>query len=414
MKFKIQTANLIIAMVMVVGVFLSISNESNAQGVPYKVGDRGPAGGWVFYDKGNSSNGWRYLEAAPVDQSDGAAWVDNNIMSSCCLFPAFYTNIFFNGRITGARGTAIGTGKSNTMAIVKSWTGEHPATELCLAYRGGGKNDWFLPSRDELNLMYVNLKTRGVGNFSDKLYWSSSEYYVSSNQTFSRLSTGYDWDMSKANGNNAWYQSFYNGYNSFTDSGEDLGWRNRNTRSKGKACSVRAIRAFDGFSEQTINMVESVASEIELTNRDLLLDVDYSGYDTLAKLKAKNPDITFSQIKYPGDNKGRTQFKTVLGQFPITTEATFTFNSKGRLGNVIIKKKGAALNVYEPLVEKYTQIYGNPKSSTPFTTDLRQNASFATCSFENDKRDTLLLLVIPFDDNNVPSILLVENWKDKY
>lgn len=155
-------------------------------------------------------------------------------------------------------------------------------------------------------------------------------------------------------------------------------------------------------------------SDIKLPKGELLLDVDYSGYDTLAKLKAKNPGITFSQIKYPGDNKGRTQFKTVLGQSPITTEATFTFNSKGRLGNVIIKKKGAALNVYEPLVEKYTQIYGNPKSSTPFTTDLRQNASFATCSFEDDKKDTLLLLTIPLDGINVPSILLVENWKDKY
>jgi hypothetical protein len=161
------------------------------------------------------------------------------------------------------------------------------------------------------------------------------------------------------------------------------------------------------------NKEESVASEIDVTNSDLPLDVDYSGYDTLTKLKAKNPDITFSQIKYPYENKGRTQFKTVLGQSPITTEATFTFNSKGRLVNVIIKKKGAALDVYEPLVEKYTQIYGNPKSSTPFTTDLRQNASFATCSWENEERDTLLLLIIPLDGYSVPSIKLVENWKDK-
>ena len=35
----------------------------------YKVGDRGPSGGWVFYDKGKSTDGWRYLETAPGDIS---------------------------------------------------------------------------------------------------------------------------------------------------------------------------------------------------------------------------------------------------------------------------------------------------------------------------------------------------------
>ncbi|MBI4473882.1 MAG: glycoside hydrolase family 127 protein, partial [Acidobacteria bacterium] len=38
-------------------------------------GDTGPAGGYIFYKNGNpSSDGWRYLEAAPFDQSAGAKW----------------------------------------------------------------------------------------------------------------------------------------------------------------------------------------------------------------------------------------------------------------------------------------------------------------------------------------------------
>jgi hypothetical protein len=41
----------------------------------YKVGDFGPGGGWIFYDKGKISNGWRYLEAAPVDMEfAGIEW----------------------------------------------------------------------------------------------------------------------------------------------------------------------------------------------------------------------------------------------------------------------------------------------------------------------------------------------------
>jgi len=39
----------------------------------YKIGDRGPAGGFVFYDKGDYSDGWRYLEVAPNDLGE-AEW----------------------------------------------------------------------------------------------------------------------------------------------------------------------------------------------------------------------------------------------------------------------------------------------------------------------------------------------------
>ena len=63
----------------------------------YAPGDTGPAGGFIFFVNPNyATDGWRYLEAAPFDQSAGAKW-------GC-----------FRTAIAGARGTAVGTGRQNT------------------------------------------------------------------------------------------------------------------------------------------------------------------------------------------------------------------------------------------------------------------------------------------------------------
>jgi TolB-like protein len=126
----------------------------------YKVGDKGPAGGWIFYDKGNNSGGWRYLEPAPKD-SAAAQWGAD-------------------GYDVGKTGTEVGTGKGNTQLIVVYLrrTGEtERAAQLCDALMVNGFDDWFLPSKDELNLMYRNLwEKAALGGFNNKAsYWSSSQ-----------------------------------------------------------------------------------------------------------------------------------------------------------------------------------------------------------------------------------------------
>ena len=122
-----------------------------------KIGKSGPGGGIVFFDKGNSSGGWRYLEAALEDQSTGIQWYNEKNIE------------------TGATGTEIGTGRLNTQKIIKAQGNGMYAAIVCTNYKGGGKNDWFLPSKDELNLMYTRLKAAGIGKFSNRHYWSSSE-----------------------------------------------------------------------------------------------------------------------------------------------------------------------------------------------------------------------------------------------
>jgi hypothetical protein len=123
----------------------------------YKIGDTGPAGGIIFYDKGNNSNGWRYLEAAPASTEFKAPW------------GADKANI--NTDID------IGSGKRNTEIIVQYlWdNGQNGAALLCDELSVNGFNDWFLPSKGELNLMYIRLKLKALGNFRQDWYWSSSK-----------------------------------------------------------------------------------------------------------------------------------------------------------------------------------------------------------------------------------------------
>ncbi len=120
------------------------------------VGGKGPAGGFVFYDKGNYSDGWRYLEAAPKDQSTNIVWWNGS-----------YKDIRTN--------TAVGSGKSNTDAIIAAQGSGNYAATLCKNLSIGGFSDWFLPSKDELGLMYTNLKKAGLGGFSGSWLWSSSQ-----------------------------------------------------------------------------------------------------------------------------------------------------------------------------------------------------------------------------------------------
>jgi hypothetical protein len=131
----------------------------------YKIGERGPAGGWIFYDKGKYKDGWRYLEAAPVEKEFlRVEWG------------------LYKTKIWGT-GTSVGTGKQNTRLIIDALqeSGESgKAAQLCAALDVNGYKDWFLPSKDELDLMYKNLKAKELGEFSmdwiTNSYWSSSQY----------------------------------------------------------------------------------------------------------------------------------------------------------------------------------------------------------------------------------------------
>ena len=72
----------------------------------------------------------------------------------------------YSTAISGADGTAIGTGKQNTIDIVNAGcTNTATAAIYCSGLTSDGYSDWWLPSKDELNKLY--LKKVVVGGFSN-------------------------------------------------------------------------------------------------------------------------------------------------------------------------------------------------------------------------------------------------------
>jgi hypothetical protein len=145
-------------------------------------------GGIIAYINGGGSTGTSGLVATVADVSSGAAWG--------CAGTA----------ISGADGTAMGTGNQNTIDIMAGCATAGIAARLCGNLVQGGYSDWYLPSKDELNALYTNKVA--IGGFANNTYWSSTE------------SGNFD----------AWTQVFVNG--------------NQNYDDKGTAFYVRAIRSF--------------------------------------------------------------------------------------------------------------------------------------------------------------------------
>ena len=138
------------------------------------VGDVGPAGGIVFYVAPNGLDG---LEVAP-SAGAGATWGCEGV------------------ELAGADGTALGTGAQNSQDILAGCSEPGIAARFADNYTINGFDDWFVPSKDELDLLY-QLRDL-IGGFDSINYWSSSEY--DANQAWRQaFSTGFQSPLAKSN-----------------------------------------------------------------------------------------------------------------------------------------------------------------------------------------------------------------------
>ena len=140
------------------------SQMLSQQLVQTRLGQMGPAGGIIFYDKGVFSDGWQYLEVAPANTEVKIPWARFINHDS-------YPNV--------GNQTDIGTGRSNTKALVNFYQRigvNDTAMQYCDNLIINGFDDWFMPSINELKMIYDNLIRRRLDSFQNDNYWSSTKY----------------------------------------------------------------------------------------------------------------------------------------------------------------------------------------------------------------------------------------------
>ncbi|ESU22339.1 hypothetical protein FEDK69T_23230 [Flavobacterium enshiense DK69] len=122
----------------------------------------GGSGGYVFFDKGETTNGWRYLEAAPSRLET----------TNYSLFR--WTNSTCGYSFVSGLGNAIGDGYNNSNLILTSCNYTNVGATMCRVTSLNGFTDWFLPSIDELKQLY-KLDAIGLVNMDSSYLLSSSQ-----------------------------------------------------------------------------------------------------------------------------------------------------------------------------------------------------------------------------------------------
>lgn len=155
-------------------------------------------GGVIFWVNAAGNEGYA---VAITDQSTGVEW-------GC-----------YGVNIANAVATSLGTGEANTLAIITSCTTTGIAADLANNSMNGN-NDWFLPSLDELNEIYLNktilnttISANGGTPFGNNWYWTSTQQ--------------------NGNANNAYFQYFGTGMQTLN--------------AKSNMTSVRSVRHWTDF-----------------------------------------------------------------------------------------------------------------------------------------------------------------------
>ena len=207
----------------------------------FSVGDIGPAGGVIFYVNTDPNSDWEYLEASPKDYG--------NITD----YSFSLRNWGCNGQTIGNTQTSLGSGEANTMQIINSCSDGNIPAKLCNDIIINGFDDWFLPSKDELGLIYTHVYLQNLANYKTGGFWSSSEI----------------------NANNVWYYpmgsssqpvSYTKNSSGGTSIGGGWGWRFIPVRKVSKENTIYLWSNNETTSSTTVQPIATTTYTVDVTS----------------------------------------------------------------------------------------------------------------------------------------------------
>lgn len=193
-----KASSALLLLILVIGLLVSCNNELPDNETESLIGTKGQAGGIIVFDKGEYSDGWRFLEAAPH-----FIVYKSNVPTIESTFSKDYENLYFgfydfageDNTIICTPNASIGAGKENTDLLVAgigdksavtkpgtNYTTKNYCAKACadlvVEHDGVTYDDWFLPSIEELKhyeLVYYSNDNNVLSNlYSAKIASSST------------------------------------------------------------------------------------------------------------------------------------------------------------------------------------------------------------------------------------------------
>lgn len=144
---------LLVVFVFFIPSFYSCKKEKNSpSGEKIAIGQK-HQGGVIFYLDASGQHG---LVASETNQSNTIRWYNGTYV------------------VTGSTDNAVGKGYETTTLIIDRQGAGSYAASRCEELTLNGYSDWFLPSKNELNLLYQ--QRNQIGDFTEGYYWCSAEY----------------------------------------------------------------------------------------------------------------------------------------------------------------------------------------------------------------------------------------------
>ena len=241
---------------------LTIGFESLSQNYyddPFNVGDLGPGGGVIFYEKADWTDGWKYLEAADEKWLNGVPTVSGQTGD---YVQAFGTSVSdYHSTVN-----TLGYGDQNTYNTASYHNNRN---NLMFNNVYGNVRGWFLPSLNEAYELYdYKLVDNSVLNLENAVYYTSS--------------------TDPGNVNVAWTLNMSNRYHGY--SGKGGGLRKR---------AIRKVKLNDVKNRDNKSLhFDSVTDGLIITNDDVFATSSTADFNFMFWIKPMTSGFILSKYKH--------------------------------------------------------------------------------------------------------------------